>query len=79
VAAFVRDRCVRGHEHEVVVDELYSAWRTWVEDNDHKRSTKQVFGRDLRAAIPGLRVVRPRDGDARARVYQGVALREEPS
>jgi putative DNA primase/helicase len=79
VAAFVRDRCVRGAEHEVAVDDLYAAWRAWAEDNGHVKSTKQVFGRDLRAAIPGLRVTRPRDGDTRVRAYSGVALREESS
>jgi len=77
VAAFVRDRCVRGPEHEVEVDELYVAWRAWADDNGHVRSTKQVFGRDLRAAVPGLKVTRPgghSDRD-RARVYVGVGLR----
>jgi putative DNA primase/helicase len=77
VAALVRDRCERGPEREVAVDDLYTAWKTWAEDNGHKRSTKQVFGRDLRAAVPGLRVTRPRDGDVRERVYQGVGLRPE--
>ena len=78
VAAFVRDRCVRGPGHEVAIDVLYAAWKTWAEDNGHVKSTKQVFGRDLRAALPGLRVARPGGHDEleRARVYVGVALRE---
>jgi putative DNA primase/helicase len=76
VAAFVRDRCLRGPELAVGVDDLYAAWKTWTEDNGHGRSTKQVFGRDLRAAVPGLRIVRPRDDGGRERVYQGVALRD---
>jgi putative DNA primase/helicase len=77
VAAFVRDRCVRDGSHEVTVDELYLAWRGWADDNGHVRSTKQVFGRDLRAAVPGLRVIQhgPIGGD-RFRVYAGIALRE---
>jgi putative DNA primase/helicase len=78
VAAFVRDRCVRSPEQEVAVDVLYAAWKTWAEDNGHVRSTKQVFGRDLRAAVPGLRVARPgaHDDPDRPRVYVGVALRD---
>jgi putative DNA primase/helicase len=76
VAAFVRDRCVRDPELEVAVDDLYTGWRSWAEDNGHVRSTKQVFGRDLRAAVPGLRVAQPGTGDNRARVYRGIALRE---
>jgi putative DNA primase/helicase len=77
VAAFVRDRCVRGPEHAIAVDDLYAAWRTWAEDDGHAKSTKQVFGRDLRAAIPGLRVARPGAHDAsdRSRVYVGVGLK----
>jgi putative DNA primase/helicase len=79
IAAFVRDRCVRGHEHEVAVDTLYADYRTWAEDNGHTRSTKQVFGRDLRAAIPGLRIARVggHESAERERVYQGVGLREQ--
>jgi putative DNA primase/helicase len=75
VAAFVRDRCDRDPKLEIAVDDLYTAWRSWAEDNGHAKSTKQVFGRDLRAAIPGLRVARPRDGAERERVYKGVGLR----
>jgi putative DNA primase/helicase len=76
VAAFVRDRCVRGPDHEIAVDSLYAAWKTWAEDNGHTKVTKQVFGRDLRAAVPGLRVARPGGHDEdRVRVYVGVGLR----
>jgi putative DNA primase/helicase len=78
VAAFVRDRCVRGADHEVPVDALYTAWRTWAEDNGHVKSTKQVFGGDLRAAVPGLRVARPggHDEPDRPRIYVGVAPKD---
>ena len=77
VAAFIRDRCVRGPERKVSVDELFAAWRTWAEDNGHARSTKQVVGRDLRAVIPGLQVIRVGGHEAadRERVYAGIALR----
>ena len=37
-------------------------------------STAQSFGRDLRAALPGLRVSQPRTGDKRQRVYEGVGI-----
>ena len=81
VAAFVRDRCVSGPEHKVAVDDLYGAWKTWADDNGHVKSTKQMFGRDLRAAVPGLKVRRPGGHDERDRdrVYVGVALRDEES
>jgi putative DNA primase/helicase len=77
VAAFVRDRCVRGSEHEVAVDAVYAAWREWADDNGHVKASKQVFGRDLRAAIPGLRVTQHGPQGARVRIYAGVALRDQ--
>ncbi len=75
VAAFVRDRCVRG-DHEVAVDVLYAAYRGWDEDNGHVKSTKQVFGRDLRAAVPGLRVGQIGPHEDRVRVYFGVGMKD---
>ncbi len=74
VAAFVRDRCVRDIGHEIAVDELFAAWKVWAEDNGQKAGTAQTFGRNLRAVIPGLRVMRPRDGEERIRTYLGVKL-----
>jgi putative DNA primase/helicase len=73
VAAFVRDCCQRG-PYEVPADRIWSAWKVWAEDNGHRPGNKQWFGRDLRAVVPGLRVTRPRDDDARQRVYQGLAI-----
>jgi putative DNA primase/helicase len=75
VAAFVRDRCARGLGEEVACAVLYAAWKAWADDNGDKPGTAQRFGRDLRAVVPGLRVVRLRDGDARERVYRGVSLK----
>jgi hypothetical protein len=56
-----------------------SAWKTWAEDNGHLKSTKQVFGRDLRAVVPGLRVARVGGHESvdRQRVYQGVTIRRD--
>jgi putative DNA primase/helicase len=59
VAAFARERCERGREHDIEAKELYAEWRTWAEDNGHHVTTAQTFGRDLRAVMPELRIVRP--------------------
>ena len=59
----------------MAVDALWSGWKSWAEDNGQAAGTKQRFGRDLRAVVPHVKVVRPRDGDDRHRVYRGVALR----
>ena len=75
VAAFIRDRCVRDPDREVLVDDLYRAWRSWADDNGHVKSSKQVFGRDLRAALGGrLKLVHLREGQDRERAYRGIGL-----
>ena len=75
MAAFVRDRCTLG-PHEVSVDALDEHWKIWCTENGRDRpGTKQTFGRDLRAAVPGLRIRQPREGeDRRARHYLGIRL-----
>jgi putative DNA primase/helicase len=73
MSAFVRDRCALGREQRVHVDALWAAWKTWCDDQSQHHGTKQTFGRDLHAAIAGLRVSRPRD-DNHERVYVGVGL-----
>jgi putative DNA primase/helicase len=78
VAAFIRDRCELGAELEVAIDDLYAAWRCWAEDNGHPKSSKQVFGRDLKAAAPRIRVRRPGTAEDRQRVYSGIALKPPP-
>ena len=59
VAAFVRERCEVGADKDAEVDQLYAAYKMWCEDNEHPKASKHVFGRDLRAAVPGVRKVRP--------------------
>jgi putative DNA primase/helicase len=70
--AFVRDCCEQG-EHETNFDEMWKAWKDWAEDNNHSRGTKQTFGKDLRAAVPSIRVKRPRaEGEKRKTIYWGI-------
>jgi putative DNA primase/helicase len=74
VAAFVRDRCQVGPTHEMPVDDLYGAWKSWAEDNGQRVTTAQTFGRDLRAVVPALSMTRPRENGARLRLYRGISL-----
>jgi putative DNA primase/helicase len=77
VGAFVRDRCQRGAGHNTEVDLLYHAWRTWCEEQGRHPSNKAVFGRDLRAVVPGLKVTQPRDSSGRQRRhYEGLVLKQ---
>jgi len=78
VSAFVREQCETGSDKQVAVDELYGAFKIWTENNGHARPTKQVFGRDLRAAVPSIRVTQPRGPDGKQyRAYSGITLREK--
>jgi putative DNA primase/helicase len=77
VAAFVRERCEIDAEKEVEVETLYEAYKNWCESNEHRKESQQMFGRDLRAAVPSVRRVRPGTDDDRRYVYRGVALKEQ--
>jgi putative DNA primase/helicase len=67
IGAFLRQRCQVAPGLSVACDALFEQGR------DHA-GTVQTFGRDLRAAIPRIRVVQPRQDDGRTRLYEGVAL-----
>ena len=73
VGAFVRQECVVGPGHRIDVDDLYEGWRRWCEKEGRNLvSTKQMFGRDLAAAVRGI--VRRR-GSGMTPFYEGIALK----
>jgi putative DNA primase/helicase len=73
VGAFVRDRCDVGAGLRVWIDDLYQAWKDWCEaDGRVSVTTKQTFGRDLMAAVPG---VSRRCGTDGVRFYQSIGLK----
>lgn len=79
MSAFVREACETGPMYEISVDDLWAAWKEWGQDNGRdKPGTKQSFGRNLRAVVPGVRIIKKRDGDTRYQAYAGIRLSEEP-
>ena len=77
ISAFLRDCCDRGPHLEAPVEILFGAWNLWCLENfrDHT-GTVQTFGRDLMAAVPGIKITQPRDGDGqRKRRYVGLSLK----
>jgi putative DNA primase/helicase len=73
VAAFVRERCEVGPTKSIAVDALYADYRAWCIENGHEHiSTKEMFGRDLRSAQPGLKKVRGGSDGDRATRYEGI-------
>lgn len=73
VAAFVREVCERG-PFDVSCKDIYAAWKDWADAAGQRPGTEQTFGRDLRAVIPGLQTIRPRQGDERIRGYRGLRI-----
>jgi putative DNA primase/helicase len=76
IAAFIRDSCTAGSTNKVQTETLWSAWKRWCEQDNRPPGTKSLFGRDLKAAVPGLKRVRHR-ADDRAYSYEGLGLRED--
>jgi putative DNA primase/helicase len=78
ISAFIREICEVGEGKSVEVDALFGEWHFWcIRCGRDRHGTKQTFGRDLRAAVPGLRVSQPRDGEGRKRFYEGITLNPE--
>lgn len=77
VSAFVREECVVGPGHRTNVDAIYEAWKRWCEREGRQLvSSKQVFGRDLTAAVPG---VQHRRGTRQISFYEGIGVKEVTS
>jgi len=76
IGAFLRARCRVDPPLCVECDRLFVAWSAWCEEQGRKHAgTKQGFGRDLRAALPGLNVIQLRaKNGTRLRCYQGLDL-----
>jgi P4 family phage/plasmid primase-like protien len=76
IRAFVNEQCVEDPAATVEVQALFADWMRWCESMHRENpGNHQTFGRNLRAALPHLRVPRPRHGEKRVRVYQGLRLR----
>jgi putative DNA primase/helicase len=76
IGAFIRECCVVAPDKTAYTEKMYSRWQLWCSANNRLSGTAQTFGRDLRAAVPGLTSERPRGGaePERKRVYRGVGL-----
>jgi putative DNA primase/helicase len=81
IATFIKERCTVLPGRQCLPELLFSEWRNWCEANGRKEpGTVQSFGRDLRAAVPGLKIVQPRTDGGRMRMYEGIAIaRQGPS
>jgi putative DNA primase/helicase len=76
ILAFLSERCVIEPGQEVEIILLFDVWRAWCMARNRNPGSEEVFGRDLHAAVPGLRVSQRRTSTGRrVRFYQGIGLR----
>jgi putative DNA primase/helicase len=74
VGAFVREMCIVGPGEREDVDEMFKIWCAWCSNEGRsKPGTKQTFGRDLRAAVPAMKVRQNRREGFR--FYDGIGVR----
>jgi putative DNA primase/helicase len=76
IGAFVRERCEIGALHTAEVSNVFGAWETWCEaQNREHTGTVQSFGRDLCAAVPGLKTAQIGPRGRQVRFYKGLQLK----
>jgi putative DNA primase/helicase len=77
ILAFVKECLVVHPDAWIRIPDLFNNWRTWCQSRGQEHTgDEHSFGRDLHAAIPGLRTKRPRQGNERLRIYVGVRMKE---
>jgi putative DNA primase/helicase len=77
VQAFLADECDASDPvAEVHVKDLFEAWRRWCRESGREHpGSLHVFGRDLRAAMPALKIGHHRVEGRLQRFYVGLRLR----
>lgn len=76
VKAFVRECCTVGPGHRAEVDALYQDWCRWCQrEGRNIVCTKMSFGKDLGAAVPGIK---RRRGTGDITFYEGISLGHIP-
>ena len=74
IGQFIRERCRVAAGLQTTVGELFQAWENWCLFQNRRAGTAQTFGRDLRAALPHIKITQPRHLKQK-RVYEGIGLR----
>lgn len=76
VSAFIADRCELAPVAEVLLDDLFIAYRAWCDNEGReRRATKDTFSRDLRTATGGqVTTKQVRVGGGRVRMASGIRL-----
>jgi len=74
ITAFLRERCEIEPGPQTRVEDVFNAWRSWCSRTGRKEGDIQTFGRNLRAAAPGVTAKQTRAFGGVVRVYEGLRL-----
>jgi putative DNA primase/helicase len=75
VRAFVRDRCEVKAGVWATLDDLWSEWKEWADDEGRSDpGSKHWFARNLQSAVPGLTTSRLVIDGNREQVYNGIDI-----
>ncbi len=76
ISAFISECCVVQPDATVDREWLYRAWCTWCERNGQRLRGADIFGKDLRSAVPDVERYQPREENGmRRNMYLGIGLR----
>ena len=77
VAEFAERCCVIDADSTERQDLVFEAWSLWARRAEVHVGRKANFSKQLYAAFPGIRLVRPRNGEDRVREYGGIRLKDK--
>jgi putative DNA primase/helicase len=80
VLNFIDDECELGTDCSGDRDQIFEAYKSWCEDNNHRAMSKSAFVSAMEDANPDIKCRRPAGEDgARPFVFFGVKLRGAPA
>jgi putative DNA primase/helicase len=74
ITAFINECCIVAPDRSVPINTLYGRFKSWCEEHGRRPETEQVFGRNIRAALPTLECQQKRSCGTRQRIYIGLDL-----
>jgi putative DNA primase/helicase len=75
IGAFVREKCIVAAGRTVEMTTLFVVWCDWCKQQNRHPGTAEQFGKNLRAAVPGIKGTQPRAETGRIRLYDGIGLK----
>ena len=76
IKAFAEEKCVLAAGAAVPFGDLFSEWQRWCAANGRETGSSAIFGKNLSAAFPALKVTQPRTAAGkRFRQLEGIRLR----